>query len=94
VLYRWRDWAGFDEPKTWLRKLLSSTEGIVSILRGCIRQQIINGKKGTYFALKDLEYFLPSDEFASAIKTLPTQILEDMQPEISKFNEALAGKSN
>ena|SRR5437899_6049189 len=91
LLYRWGEWAEFDEPKTWLRNLQSSAQGIVSILRGCTRQSIINGKKDTYFALKDLEYFVSRDEFAAAVATLPPQIAEEMQPEISKFREAPAG---
>jgi hypothetical protein len=51
-----------------------------------------NGKRSTYFALKDLEYFVSRDEVAAAIASLPPQIAAEMQPEMTKFRDALAAK--
>jgi predicted KAP-like P-loop ATPase len=75
VLYRWGDWAGFDEPKTWIKNTLSSPDGIVAVLRACIRPMFTNGKRSTYFALKDAEYFVSRHEFAAAINSLPPQTI-------------------
>ena len=96
VLYRWREWAGPDEPAKYCQNLIQSDGGLLRFLRAltvCAKSHGMTDYIMTqhwYMRRRDVEAFVPFDAIESRVNGLPEGIAlsqEDARA-LKAFNEA------
>lgn len=73
ALYRWKDWEGEEKIKLYIKKLISTQEGLLIFLKGFVGKVL--STNGDYYQLdkKAIEHLYPISE----IETLVSNIKED-----------------
>ena len=66
ILYRWRDWAGEQEPKAWVVELLKTDQGLMSFLECCLIGKIAH-KSGN---IENIAVFADLAQIANRLGTI------------------------
>jgi hypothetical protein len=96
ALYRWRSWAGPEDPTAFCAKLVQTAEGLLQFLKafvGCAKSHAITDYVVTphwYIRRKDIEAFLPFDVVESKVNALPDDAVLSAEDEraLSEFKKA------
>jgi predicted KAP-like P-loop ATPase len=96
ILYRWREWAGPDEPAQYCQVLIQSDEGLLRFLRAltvCARSSSLTDYVLTqhwYIRRRDLEAFVAFDAVESRVNGLCEGVALSQEDEraLKAFNEA------
>jgi predicted KAP-like P-loop ATPase len=99
LLYRWRDWAGEEEPRQWVASLLESSDGVVRFLVTVTTPYRVNGKRRWRVRLKYVEDFADVQRIEEVVSGgFPRELQEDEKNAIREFHKALgrrrAGKAD
>ena len=99
LLYRWREWAGEEQPREWVRSLLETPDGVVQFLLAVTTPYSVNGKRRWEVKLKYVEDFADVQRIEEVITDgIPRELEEDEKRAIGEFQKALgrrrAGKAD
>jgi len=85
ILFRWREWAGEQEPKEWAKNLVTTPDGFLDILVG-FTQRSASQTMGSHvsrihwrISLKDLELFVPVEELQRRLEQIAIDGLTERQ---------------
>lgn len=97
LLYRWKAWNGPAEPTAWLRTAISSDDGLRRVLVEFLSRSTSHtmgarvGLVHWKFDLKNLEEYIPAEDFEARVGELNQSILNPMeQLAVGRFKKALA----
>jgi len=70
TLYRWRDWAGIEEPRAYVSTLVQSQEGLLSFIRGVCTQ--VESTAGNYVTINrsDVERLVDLTQLEDRVRAL------------------------
>ncbi len=99
-LFRWRNWAGNDEPRQWCEGQIGDIAGALRIVRACIRTSHVAEGSRTYVkkivSLNDLEIFIDVDRVKSVLEPILVaepvgyeNVIEKYREEVEAFKKAL-----
>lgn len=96
ILYRWREWASPEEPRKWVEGLVSSTDGLLCFLKGCVQEGSVSGvddyaaRVYRYMRLRSVEDFVASEVGEQRIKQISFDGLTEEEKEaLRAFQRAL-----
>jgi predicted KAP-like P-loop ATPase len=96
ILYRWREWASPQEPRKWVEDLVSSSDGLLKFLKGCVQQGSASGAGDyaariyRYIRLQSIEDFVDPEVVEQKVKQISLDGLPDDKKEaIHAFQTAL-----
>lgn len=77
-LYRWKDWEGEEKVKDYIKKLVSTREGLLSFLRGFV--VLVLSTQGNYNRLhkKDIEPLYPIADIETLVAAITDEELASM----------------
>lgn len=64
VLFRWRDWAGIEEPRDFVGRLIQTDDGLLDFLAGMMTQVRSTGRPSIYYNINEdqIRQFVESSE--------------------------------
>ena len=101
VLYRWRDWAGIEEPKDWLKELWASDQDLINVLKhfkvAVYTQSMgdVIGERKYRFDTKLLTEIFSQKQWIDRLRQIQanaSELSEDQQDLVRGALEAFEGK--
>ncbi|MFQ5903712.1 MAG: hypothetical protein ACE5JO_08480, partial [Candidatus Binatia bacterium] len=96
ILYRWREWALPEEPKKWVEGLVTSTDGLLCFLKGCVQEGSVSGADDyapriyRHMRLKSVEDFVAPEIVGGKVKQISLDgLTEDEKEAVRAFQRAL-----
>lgn len=96
ILYRWRQWASPEEPKKWVEGLVTSTDGLLCFLKGCVQEGSVSGADDyasriyRYIRLKSVEDFVDPEIVEEKVERISLDELSEEEKEAARaFQRAL-----
>ncbi len=97
ILYRWRDWAGIEEPKGYCENLAASPEGAIRLVGAFLSRSVSAGiedrvaSEQCYITLGNVEEFVSWETIEAVLAGAPTENLAERDSlAVATFREAVA----
>jgi predicted KAP-like P-loop ATPase len=88
VLIHWRDWSGIDEPKRYVKRLISTDKGIIILLSGFLNIRITNLGTNLFMDKGEIDLlsqFINPMELLPRVKSIKQNMWDKIQSERGKI---------
>lgn len=93
ILYRWRDWAGEEEPKQWVQKAIEDEEGLVALLERFLQRTFVQsaadvvGRTGYRLDPQQIQPFVEPSQIIDRARSLAesNELMESQRIAITQY---------